>query len=172
MTFAGNLKRHSMKSNYLILLILFTGCNHVKSPLTKNDFYTKKWNTIIVKLEQQEITFFSDSDTAYLKSWFYKDTVNRNNERVQISTNNKIVKFVLNNSDRDTLFSNIYDLIKDPVIPKDFCTDYVGNVTFRIKYNQVTLGCSYTSVCSWEQLSPRAKKIKNILEKKIKIIEE
>jgi hypothetical protein len=154
--------------NVLLILTFFSiGCKNFTRNDNNLDF--NYWNWVVISPENHNINIFYDSDTASIVTWDLKDTVNKQQEQVQIKTNFNRKKFVLSKKERETIFLCTYKLTKDTVKPKDFCSDYCGHATFRIKSRQISLSSSFSSICNWSKISDETKQIYMILSRKIKV---
>ena len=74
----------------------------------------------------------------------------------------------MDKSQRDSAYQLMRKLIVNPVNPANSCDDLVGNVRLLIIAGQVQQECTYYALCSWESLSPEAKKLSYLIKSKFK----
>ena len=149
--------------------ILFLGCNSGKSRLTDDSLFYEKWNEIVISLNKQEITIGNSYyNTTSSKSWDYriKDSVTKTLEHI----NDDYQRFNLSQPEKDSVYYYVFNLITDPINPKDYVAIYDSYVTFTINYKQTKLSINYYYIKSWRTLSHDSERIFSILSNKIKII--
>ena len=159
-----------MKLNYLIVLLLFCSCSS-KNPVRNDGLITSndRWNRVIIEFDAQRIALFNDDSICFSDKYtFRRDTLK--NGRVEIiPISRKTTEFKLSREERDSLYRYVNDLIRNPIKPTSFCTDYVGNVTFKIQIGQIEISSSYSSICSFDKLGQKAMRISAILSRRIDI---
>lgn len=157
-----------MKLIYFAVLLLFCSCTF-KCSENQDELISRngKWDRINIETDSQQITFFQDTLIAYYEKYrFRHDTLD--NGTVEFTPINKMTtQFMLSKEERDSLYQYVYELIRNPIKPPYYCTDYVGNATFKISSGQVAISCNYSSICSFEKLGHQAMRIKAILTKRI-----
>jgi hypothetical protein len=76
------------------------------------------------------------------------------------------LKYPIKRSEMDSLFSWSNKLINFYGQPNSFCTDYVGKLKVRIRYNpQLLKEVSFSSICDWREINANANKIDELLKK-------
>ena len=78
-------------------------------------------------------------------------------------------KYLVDKLEKDSLFTQVNELIDFKGQPKRFCTDYVGKLKIRIRYNdQLLKEVSFTSICDWRELNANTNSIDQLLKKMIR----
>ena len=92
--------------------------------------------------------------------------VTRTIDTLEIVTfKNGVRKYSIEKAEKDSLFSWSNDLIDFRGQPNRFCTDYVGKLKVRIRYNsQVLKEVSFSSLCKWQEIDSNAIKIHQLLK--------
>jgi hypothetical protein len=131
-----------------------------------------QWTEMVIRTDNQDISIPKDTSSCYSKTWEYKDSIMDDGERWRIPVQQQLVKFKLSPGEKDSAYNFITDLINKPNNPSAKCSDYVGNVTFRIYYDQYSKSCSYSSVCRWQNINIQTLKISGLLQSKINLVNE
>jgi hypothetical protein len=133
--------------------------------ITSND----RWNRVIIEFDAQRVAFFNDDSIGFSDKYTFKrDTLK--DGRIEFKPNSKkTTEFKLSREERDSLYLYVNDLIRNPIKLTSFCTDYVGNVTFKIQIGHVEISSSYSSICSFDKLGQKAMRISAILSRRIDI---
>jgi len=75
-------------------------------------------------------------------------------------------RYPISHSEMDSLFSWSNELINYHGQPNRFCTDYVGKLKVRIRYNsQLLKEVSFSSICNWREINASTNKIDRLLKK-------
>ena len=78
----------------------------------------------------------------------------------------KVQKYQINKTEKDSLFAHANELIDFKKKPKQFCTDYVGKLKVRVRYNpQLLKEVSFSSICNWRELDANTNRIDQLLKK-------
>ena len=78
----------------------------------------------------------------------------------------RVQKYQINKVEKDSLFTQANDLIGFGGQPKRFCTDYVGKLRIRIRYNsQLLKEVTFSSICDWRNLNANTNRIDQLLKK-------
>jgi hypothetical protein len=88
-------------------------------------------------------------------------------DTLEVTTLKKGVrKYQIGKVEKDSLFIQANELIEFTGQPNRFCTDYVGKLKLRIRYNSQTLKeISFTSICDWRELNDNTNRIDLLLMK-------
>jgi hypothetical protein len=77
-----------------------------------------------------------------------------------------VQRFPISHPEMDSLFSWSNELIDFHGQPKQFCTDYVGKLKVRIRYNsQLLKEVSFSSICDWKEISAKTSQLDQLLRK-------
>jgi hypothetical protein len=80
----------------------------------------------------------------------------------------EVQKYQINKTEKDSIFTQANELTDFKGQPKRFCTDYVGKLKVRVRYNaQLMKEVSFTSICDWRELNDNANRIEQLLKKVI-----
>ena len=126
------------------------------------------WETIqiITKTQNISINHYADSSTVEI---FHFKTQDKKGLNVANSDTLTKVNFFLTDSEKDSLYSYVFDLITKPFFTDRAATDYAGYVQVKLIDRNTTLSCEYKSVGEWSTVSTTTKKIYNLLKTKIEV---
>jgi len=147
----------------LVIFILTMGC---KQQVKRVDAWS--WSKLdIISEEDTQITINNDDDTSVIRVFhrgsFFSPLPK--NKKIKVDT----IKVFFTRAEKGTIFSLVNDLILYPASTSKFCTDYVGDLQLVIDYgNQFKQIGVYASVCNWNLLSDKTRRLHNILRRKIK----
>jgi hypothetical protein len=154
---------------YLYVLFFFASCssNNVEN---KNIAITRncKWDKITIYANSQRFFIFRDStiDAIYDKK-IYKTIKRKDGSIKSIPAGISRKYFKMSIKDKDSLYSYVYSLIVNPIIPPFSCTDYAGTAIFTISKGQVDISSTYTSIGSLKMLGGKAALVETILSERI-----
>jgi hypothetical protein len=154
-----------MKLVIFSLVVFSLICCQTKTKKHENKI--EDWGYLRITLDHhRSINFINHdpSDSTIVKTYssgsFFAPVKN-----VKIKTE----QFAFTQSEKDSIYSLVKEMVVHPITPKKFCTDFVGRIEINIVYNeQVTQSCIYTSVCDWTTLSDKTLRLHAILQKRIK----
>jgi hypothetical protein len=112
-----------------LLLTILVGTTLVscveKSEKIEKDFGPQIWRVIFFDFGSNELTVYNDGDSLVLKSWIYKDSVTEKG-KVWIPIGFKTKRESIDPMDKDSIYFWTAKINWPPVMPVNFCTDYVG----------------------------------------------
>ncbi|MES2107131.1 MAG: hypothetical protein V4577_00190 [Bacteroidota bacterium] len=147
------------------LLIMVTGLSC--KPAVKRDVSGLWERLLIISEHDVQIHISNDNDTSvvnvYHSGSFFQPLPK--NAKVKIDT----LKVFFSKVEKDTIFSLVQDLITNPAHSKNFCTEFIGSLDLRVSYGeQFIQSAKYSSVCDWNTLSDKTKRLHDILRSRIK----
>lgn len=151
-----------MKIKIFTILPIIIICISCSKEPKNNANFDFPWQEIKIENSTQILEIEKYSDSALLKNFLYKQTggfhykLDRVEEQV----------LIFSNKERDSLFKYVFETIKRPLNIEHFCTDYVGNIRFEITGDNYRFSNKYSSICSWDTISPETSKIYELINKK------
>jgi hypothetical protein len=150
----------------LAFLIVFSSCQKKNIAKPKK---TLSYEWIEISAGNQTITVYHDYDTASVANRVYKLV-----SKQAFMGSYKLEKierthFKITSKEKDSLCSYVSKAITQPSFPKTSSTDFVGNVSLKIKDVGITLSCDYNAVSDWKTVTPETKKIYQLLSQKVKL---
>jgi hypothetical protein len=148
-----------------LFLLIGIGCKQAVNQIVANP-----WSVLrIISEEDTQITINNDDDTSmvnvYHRGSFFAPLPK--GTKVKVDT----FKVYFTKTEKDTIFSLVEDLILHPAKTNKFCTEYVGSLDLIIVYGeQFKQRGEYSSVCDWNILSDKTKRLHDILRRRIKSI--
>ena len=137
--------------SFLIVLI-FTHCGQ-QSP--KNSL--QPWEQITIRLDGQIITIARQNGyPVYSRILLPNDTIE---------------DFKLTKEQKDSIYAIVYDLIRNPVEPKDYINAGAADmVSFSVNYKQFETTTDYKYLKSWRELSDKTETLYLLLDRKINML--
>src|SRR4030095_3277385 len=130
------------------LLVILIACNSRPDRSTSQNNIPIQWQYLTIELNDTVIQVAQMIDSLEIATF---------NEGVQ--------KFSIEHVKKDSLFSWSNKLIDFVGQPRRFCTDYVGKLKVRIRYNpQMLKEVSFSSICNWQELDSNTIKIDQLLK--------
>ena len=93
--------------------------------------------------------------------------VTQETDTLEVSTfSQKVQKYQIGKTEKDSLFAYANALVDFKKQPPQFCTDYVGKLKVRVRYNsQLLKEVRFSSICDWRELDANTNKIDQLLKK-------
>ena len=136
----------------LLIAITFTHCKQ-ESP--KNPM--QPWEQITIRLDGQTITISRQNGYPVYS-------------RILVS-NDTSEDFKLTKEQKDSIYTIVDDLIRNPVEPKHYINAGVADmVSFSINYKQFETTTDYKYLKSWRELSDKTETLYLLLDRKIKML--
>lgn len=111
-----------------------------------------------VSIQWQYLTF--EINDTVIKLYRMSDTLE------VASFKKKSQKYQITESQKDSLFACANKLMDYKKQPNRVCTDYIGKLKVRIKYNsQVSKESNFSSICNWRELDENTNRIDQLLKK-------
>lgn len=122
------------------------------------------WTELTIDSENNtEITILHENDTVTVK-FYHKGDLYARPKKVTVDT----PMFLFSKQERDSVFSLVQEIIASPPIIKHYCTDFVGDLTLKIYYDQrCTRTIDYSGVCNWNILSDKTLALHAILKRRM-----
>lgn len=141
------------KLSFLFLIALtFTYCSQESS---KDSI--QLWEQITIRLDGQIITIFRQNGyPVYSRILVPNDTTE---------------DFKLTKEQKDSIYTIVDDLIRNPVEPKHYINAGAADmVSFSVNYKQFETTTDYKYLKSWRELSDKTEILYSILSRKIKLL--
>jgi len=147
----------------LLIMVTVLSCK----PAVKRGSSTLWDRLLIISEHDVQIHISNDNGTSmvnvYHSGSFFQPLPK--NAKVKIDT----LKVFFTEAEKDTIFSLVQDLITNPARSKNFCTEFVGSLDLRVSYGkQFIQSAKYSSVCDWNTLSDKTKRLHDMLRSRIK----
>jgi hypothetical protein len=130
-------------------LLFFWACENRTENSNRQPSVSVRWQYLTLEFNDTVIQVVQSTDT------------------LEVSTS-KVgqLNYLIKRSEKDSLFSWSNELINFYGQPNSFCTDYVGKLKVRIRYNpQLFKEVSYSSICDWREINVNSNKIDGLLKK-------
>jgi hypothetical protein len=163
--------RHiSLTSFTIVIAMTLLSCTHKVSKIEPKP---DNWREIVWNTGKQTFVVFQYMDSICLETHTYKYSHSKrngySNEVPLVLSDYEYVK--MNKSERDSILNWTKKLIFEPVRPRFFVTDYVGQLNLKISTShQVSQSCQYSSIGDWDKLSRETMEMKKLLCKKFKTV--
>ena len=158
----------------LIIIVGLSSC-HKKESIVENNF-VRQWDRLIIDTENQRIVIDNEVDYGvdygWRCFWDIKEIYSENGQREYQKVNYKEEEFNITKEERDSLFVCIYDIVTNPVYPKEYEEKRSGKIFVSFTDGPTTLSCSYNSIRNWTTISPQLNKLYLMLKNKTEISEE
>jgi hypothetical protein len=150
---------------FALFLLVGIGCKQVVKQTPINP-----WSRLTITSEDyQVITINNTEDTSIIKSYdgggFFTGY-----HKVKVDS----LRQYFTMAEKDSLYQLSKDIISNPINPKRFCTDFVGDLKLVIDYGSFKSpgsfrqSAEYSGVCNWDTLSDKTIQLHRILQRKIK----
>ena len=124
------------------------------------------WNCLTFRLYRQTVFVYKGDSARYL-TWNYQDSVTPGSV-YHNPVDNKTTKFFLSKNEQDSLYLYCYDIITKPVfVDSTVSCFHCPDIKICIKNDKSSICCGYSSVPSWQTMSPSLKKVYRLLKTKI-----
>lgn len=135
-----------------IISLTFTHCRPEESANSK-----QPWEQITIRLDGQIITISRQNGyPVYARTLIPNDTTE---------------DFVLTKEQKDSIYTCVDELIKNPVVPKHYINAGSADmVSFSVNYKQFETTTDYKYLKSWRELSDKTEMLYSILSRKIKFL--
>jgi hypothetical protein len=146
----------------LLLILTFFGCQIKNSEINSKE---EIWNKLSIGFNNSEIILSKNDSIAILKTYSNPKETIENSITKTIYTEIKEQKITISSKEKDSIYKWTKKLIKEPVKPELFCTDYAGKLFLDLEINkQVTQSCRYNSICDWSSISYETLKLKKLFK--------
>jgi hypothetical protein len=133
-------------------LLLFCACANRTDSVKSIPKVSVQWQYLTLELNDTVIQAVEATDTLEIAT--FKEGFQR---------------YPIRHPEIDSLFSWSNALLDFQGQPKIFCTDYVGKLLVRIRYNsQLLKEVNFSSICNWRELDNNTRRIDHLLKEVVR----